>query len=52
MFGLQAVINVPTGTIREARSAIDKIILNTYLWWLETDVLEQLYQIIVDRYFM
>jgi len=51
VFGLQAVIIVPNGTIIEAKYAIDKIILNTYLWGLETDVLEQLYQIIVNRYF-
>jgi hypothetical protein len=51
MFGLQAVIIVPIGTIREAKSAIDEINLNIDLWGLETEVLEQLYQIIVDRYF-
>jgi hypothetical protein len=43
MFVLQAVINVPTGTVRGATSAVDR-------WGLETDVLIQLYQIIVYRY--
>ena len=41
MFGLQAVINVLTRVIKEAKSATDEIILNTELWGFKTDLLER-----------
>jgi hypothetical protein len=37
MFGLQDITNVLTRIIREAKSAIDRIILNTELWEFKTD---------------
>jgi hypothetical protein len=40
MFGLQAVIHVPTRIIKEAKCATHQIILNTDLWGFKTDVLE------------
>jgi hypothetical protein len=40
MFGLQAVINVPTGIYKKANSAIDQIILNSELQGFKIEVLE------------
>jgi hypothetical protein len=51
VFGLQVVINVLTRIIKEAKSAIDQIILNTQLWGFNRKYFKELYQIILDRYF-
>lgn len=40
MFGLQAVINVPTGIYKKTHSAIDQIILNPELQGFKTEVLD------------
>jgi hypothetical protein len=40
MFGLQAVINVPTRIYKKTNSAIDQIILNPELQGFKTEVLE------------
>jgi hypothetical protein len=40
MFGLQAVINAPTGIYKETNSAIDQIILNPELRGFKTEVLD------------
>jgi hypothetical protein len=40
MFGLQAVINVPTRIYKETNSAIGQIILNPELWGFKTEVFE------------
>jgi hypothetical protein len=40
MFGLQAVINVPTRIYKKTNSAIDQIILNPELRGFKTEVLD------------
>jgi hypothetical protein len=40
MYGLQAVINIPTRIYKETKFATDQIILNPQLWSFKTQLLE------------
>jgi hypothetical protein len=50
MSGLQAVINGPTTTYKQTKSATKQVILNPELWDFKKKFLKELCQTILDKH--